>query len=544
MVKKTIIDEKPGTEKQQEENEKGVIDIRKEKFKELFLNKGLIFILGLIIIILITINVRTSNISGLKDITTGNYTLAPDLDPFLFLRWAKYIAVHGTIMNIDIMRYSPLGYHPRAEALLTSYIIAYLYKFLHIFYPTITIEFVAVIYSPIFFALATLFFFLFVRRLFVNYPLLKKNLIALLSTLFFVFMPSLLHRTTGGVPEKEAAGIMFVFLALYLFVCALQSKDKKNAFIIGLTSGLATSLLNITWGGVNFVLLSIEISMLAYFFVESISKKEFLAYAGWITAFTLFSGFIPFTAIRSGYITGLLTSTITQVAYFVFFVICIDMFVTPRIYQKRKIKIPRIAFSLLISFISAFLLLVITNPSAIASYTTGLKTQLLHPIGTDRITLTVADNNQPYFGTWKGTFTMKYFWLFMIAAVLLFYEAMQKMKKNERYILSAVYALFLICLVFSRYSSNSIFNGTSFISQFVYFGGFAVFILTFLAIYYNAHKSGEIEKIRGISKEFVLVLIMFFIAMVSARGAIRLFFLLAPVTTILASFISVELVAQ
>ncbi|MFH0832028.1 MAG: STT3 domain-containing protein [archaeon] len=543
MVKRIINEDKgENVSDEKESSVNSIIGRRKEKFKKVFLDKGLIFIVGLVIILAVTINVRTSNISGLKDVTTGNYTLAPDLDPFLFLRWAKYIAVHGSIMDIDTMRYSPLGYHPESEALLTSYLIVYIYKMLIIFSPSASIEFAAVIYPVIFFSLATIFFFLFVRRLFIKYSAAKRNLISLLATLLFVFMPSMLHRTTGGVPEKEAAGIMFVFLALYLFICALQGKSMKNAFILGFLSGLATSLLNITWGGVNFVILSIELSIFVYLFIGSITKREFLAYSGWIAAFTIFSGFIPFTAARSGFLLGLLGSTITQIAYFVFFVLCVNMFLTPRVYSKMKIKMPQIAFSLIFSLIAGLLFLAVANPAAFASYTTGLKTQLLHPMGTDRITLTVAENNQPYFGTWKSTFTMRYFWLFMAGAAVIFYEAIAKMKKQERIILSAVYSVFLVCLIFSRYASNSLFNGTSTISQIVYFGGFAIFALSFFAVYYAAQKSGEIEKLKNISKEFVLILIMFFIVIISARGAIRLFFLLAPVTTILASFITVELV--
>jgi hypothetical protein len=282
--------------------------------------------------------------------------------------------------------------------------------------------------------------------------------------------------------------------------------------------------------------------MLIYFFLKSISKEVFLAYLGWISALTFFSGIVPFTAARSGYLAGLLSSTITQVAYFALFAILIDMFVTPKIYKKKNLKIPKLIFSLILTSAIGLIFLLLVNPSAVYSYTIGLKIQLLHPIGTDRITLTVAENNQPYFGTWKGTFPIRYFWLFLAAAVLLFYEAIQKLRKSERYVLSAVYGIFLLCLIFSRYASNSILNGTSTFSQFVYFGGFAIFFLIFIAIYFNAYKTGEMQKFKEINKEIILLLVMFFIVIISARGAVRLFFLLAPVTTILIAFITIEFI--
>jgi asparagine N-glycosylation enzyme membrane subunit Stt3 len=536
MVKKETVSEETT------KTEKGVLEKRREKLTRLLARKDLIFILVLIVIIAITVKVRTSNIPELKDITTGNYTLAPDLDPFLFLRWAKYIAEHGRLMEYDMMRYSPLGYLTEHEANLGPYMIAYLYKFLHFFDNTISIEFVAIICPVIFFVLATIFFFLFVRRLFANYPSLKRNAIAIIATAFFVSMPSLLHRTTAGVPEKEAGGILLLFFAFYLFIAALQSKNKRNAFIIGLASGLATSLLNITWGGVQLVFLSVEMAMLVYFFLRSITKENYLAFAGWISALTFFSGCIPFFAERSGYLIGLLDTRITQIAYFVFFMITVDLFLTGRIYRKKNFKLPRLIFSLLLTLGVALIALLLINPSSIINFASELKKQLLHPVGTDRIALTVAENNQPYFGTWKGTFRMRYFWLFFAAAVLLFYEAIQKLKRSEKYVLATIYALFLICLIFSRYSSESVLNGTSTISQFVYFGGFVIFILSFAAIYFNAYKSKEIQKFKDINKEIILLLVMFFVVIVSARGAVRLFFLLAPVTTILTGFISVDLV--
>jgi asparagine N-glycosylation enzyme membrane subunit Stt3 len=400
-------------------------------------------------------------------------------------------------------------------------------------------EFVAVIYPPIFFALATIFFFLFVRKLFANYPPIKKNLIALIATLFFVFMPSLLHRTTAGVPEKEAGGIFFMFLTFYLFAYALQSKNKKTALIAGFLSGFATSLLVITWGGVVFVFLSIETAMLVYFFLRSIPKEVFFGYLGWILGLSLFSGFVPFMALRIGGIRGLVASAITGIAYFALFAMLIDMFITPRIYKKKKLKIPSLIFSFTLAFVVGFIFLLLVNPQAI-SYLINLKTQLLHPIGTDRITLTVAENNQPYFGTWKGTFTLQYFWLFIAGAIILFYEAVQGLKKNEKFTLTAVYAIFLTCLIFSRYNSTSKLNGTSLISQIIYFGGFAIFFLTFIAIYFSAYKSGEMQKFREVNRQIVLLLVMFFIAIISARGAIRLFFLVAPIATILGAFITVE----
>src|SRR4030043_1157551 len=86
------------------------IEKRKKQIAEFFKKSGNWIYYGLLAIILsISVYIRTRNIPKLKDITTNTWTLGPDLDPFLFLRWAKYIAEHGKLFALDAMRYVPLS---------------------------------------------------------------------------------------------------------------------------------------------------------------------------------------------------------------------------------------------------------------------------------------------------------------------------------------------------------------------------------------------------------------------------------------------------
>ena len=90
--------------------ESGDLQERKRKVANFFKkNYNWVTYLILAIIVYISIRIRTANIDRLRDITTGGWTLGPDLDPFLFLRWAKYIVENGTLFSIDHMRYVPLG---------------------------------------------------------------------------------------------------------------------------------------------------------------------------------------------------------------------------------------------------------------------------------------------------------------------------------------------------------------------------------------------------------------------------------------------------
>ena len=143
-------------------------------------------------------------------------TLAPDLDPYLYLRWAKEVVANGAIAKVDIMRYVPLGFQTSNELTLPVYLIVDLYKFLNLFSPT-SIEYAAVIFPVIFFCLFLVAFFLFVRKTFSNYP--GAGWMAVISTAIVSIIPGLLHRTLAGVPEKEAGGLCLMFLALYFLMC-------------------------------------------------------------------------------------------------------------------------------------------------------------------------------------------------------------------------------------------------------------------------------------------------------------------------------------
>ena len=87
-----------------ESRKKKVIEFVKKK-------KEWVYYIILSLIIIVSSYIRTRNIPKLKDITTGTWTLGPDLDPFLFLRWTEYIIQHGSLMALDTMRYVPLGYN-------------------------------------------------------------------------------------------------------------------------------------------------------------------------------------------------------------------------------------------------------------------------------------------------------------------------------------------------------------------------------------------------------------------------------------------------
>jgi len=267
-------------EKNSTEISKDELNERKDKLINFLKEKKeWIYLLVLAFLIFISAYIRTRNIPLLKDITTGTWTLGPDLDPFLFLRWTKYIIENGSLMSLDPMRYVPLGYDTAGEMVLLPYMMAWFYKFLAFFSNEVTVTYSAILFPVFMFGLAVIAFFLFSRKIFDKEGKQTRNIIALIATTFFILIPSLLPRTIAGIPEKEAASFFFLFIAFYFFLEAISSKNLKKGLTFGILAGISTGLLALIWGGVLFVFFTIPAAVLLSFLFGKIKEKEFLSLA-------------------------------------------------------------------------------------------------------------------------------------------------------------------------------------------------------------------------------------------------------------------------
>ena len=287
------------------------VEIRKEKIVNYFKkNKNWVFYLILAFITFIGVYIRTLNIPRLKDVATGTWTLGPDLDPFLFLRWAKYIIEHGSLMAHDAMRFVPLGYDTAVEMKLLSYMIAWFHNFLSLFGMSDSVTYSAIIFPVVMFALTTIAFFLFARKIFYMENKVIRNSIALLATLFFVLIPSLLPRTIAGIPEKESAAFFFMFMAFYFFIEAFTTKNFKRGILFGILAGIMTGLMTLIWGGVIFVFFTIPAAVFVGFIFKKVDFNKLLIYLSWLIV--TFAFMILFSARYS--LQGLVMSTSTGFA--------------------------------------------------------------------------------------------------------------------------------------------------------------------------------------------------------------------------------------
>src|SRR3989344_4659872 len=234
----------------EEKKEEKIIEERKKK--AMVIAKKSWVALILIIAIILGMYIRYQPLAnhggkpGLWDITTNDYTLGPDLDPFLFLRYAEYIVDNGKLMNIDYMRNVPLGFDTSIETKVLPYMMAYFHKLI---FPIThkSINYSAAFFPVFAFALTIIAFFFFVREIFIKKEEKNKaNAIAIISTLFMIVIPVFLSRTVAGIPEKESSALMALI-----------------------------------WGAVGYIFVSIAIASLIAFILNKIGKKETLIYLAW-----------------------------------------------------------------------------------------------------------------------------------------------------------------------------------------------------------------------------------------------------------------------
>jgi len=461
--------------------------------------------------------IRTRNLPLLE----GKYLI--ELDSYYFMRIAKHILNHGSLMAWDNMRYVPLGHDPSTENVFLSYVIVYLHKFLIIFFPNLTLEKTDIIYPVIFFVLGLIVFFFLVKALF-------NEKIALIAAAILAVTPAYLYRSIAGFSDKESLALFLLFVTFYLYVKAWQA--KKYDLLFAFAAGITTSLMGLAWGGFKFALLIIALFNIVLFVINKFEKKDAYNYATWLFTLIFILSFL--TQKYGGFIE------IVKSIYFAIPLMILAFFIGKILLDKIKLKInfPTNLLSIASILIIALILGLLIMPSFVFEQFNEVKEQMVNPMGRSRVMLTVAESKQPYFTDWTDTFGLSYFWIFFFGSIVMFYlltEPIGKWRKS----LTLAYAFFLSGYIFSRISQYSLFNGDNAISQILFFGSLIAFaaIIFYSLIYFYYKNKGAYNSIKELSNNYLFVFAWFVILVITARGGIRLLFVLAPITAVMAAFL-------
>ena len=479
--------------------------------------------------------IRTRNIPLLTDLTTGKYIPA-DPDAIGFLRYVEYLLANGKLMTIDLMRYYPTGYTNIGEFKFLTYFIVYLYKIMHWFVETLTIQYVDIIYPVICFSIGIVFFFLLVKKIF-DYR------VALVASAFLAIIPSFLFRTISGVSDKEALAIMMMFIVLYLYISSLKTKILSKGIILSILAGISAGLMGLTWGGVNFIFLTIGIFALIEILCDRFNNKDIISYI----LFVLFT----FTTMIWGYperyaYIGFVYSTTTFPMILALIMGLIKLTLGKQI-EKLKINLPIGILSIGISAIAFIILIsILKNPAYLIERAGLIYEQLTAPFASTRWALTVAESHQPYLANLVAEMGWTYIISFLAGLTLLFYELIKVLNPNKKINLlraTSIFSIFLFGFTMSRYAENSILNGISNLSIVIYilsiigfFGG--IFVFYFFTYYKKRH---IFENLNRLNKLWIFMIIWYIIMFIGARSAIRLIFVFAPVTAILVGFLIINL---
>lgn len=531
-------------------SEDELIKIRKDKIIN-FLKKPEIWVAGfLLIAVILGIYVRSLPMQdhngnpGLWDITTNSWTLGPDLDPWLFTRMAKLIVNEGSIPEIDSMRNVPFGFKTNEETVLLPYMVAWTYKLSKIFYPGANVEFGASLFPVIMFALTIIAFFLFVREIFTRESKLSKiraNIISLISTFLMTVIPILLSRTVAGIPEKESAMFLFLFLALFFFLKAWKTEKINYALIFGILAGISSAGMGLISGLTMYLYWAIFVASFAAFILNKFGNKEIIVYASWWICARLILSILP----GKGHTPFISASLMNSATFFLLVLLFVHLLLwKTKISENKflkKINLPKSIISILVLVLLALIFAVILNPALLSEKVKQLSNTLFKPT-TGRWNQTVAENKQPYFTEWVGSFgpfiknVPIMFWMFFFGSIVFFKNMLKEIKKRDSWILTGVYVLFLLGIIFSRYSSSSLFNGENFISKLFFLGSAAIFAGTFI-YYLSKYAKEEHKGFEKIEYGSLLLLSLLVLALFSARSAVRLIMILGPIVPIFAGYL-------
>lgn len=490
------------------------------------------------------IYVRSSNIPDLINVATGEPVLGPDLDPFLFLRNAEEIQA-GSLEKIDSMRYPGLNVPSYAYGNLMPWVIVGVYKVMSIFSsPTMT---EAANITPVVLAtFATIGFFFFMFVLF-SFTLSKRNagILAVIGSLFYICIPQMIHRTTGGIPEIEGLGMVFFWLAFGFFLLSLKDKIDKKRILYGILAGLSTGLMSWSWGGYRYLYMIFGLSALIIFFLNKDRKQILITYSSWIVPAIIIE-YLKVWSLSS-IITGF---TDTGFGLFVLLILIIDYLLYEKSFIKKiklnKIKLPDRIISLLVTLVFSVVFLLIIKPEFVIRLIPVIIEGLLYPFGRSRVGLTIAENKTPYMNEVMQTFG-KMFWAFLIGTIVIFYECVKNFDWKRKCALISAFIFLLISLFFSRISqSHQVLNGETFFSHALYLGGILIFTGVLVYIYLQAFYKKEesvLEKFKSIDSTLIVLLATAFWMTISLRGAIRLLFLVSPFVIIIGLFLLIKFIS-
>ncbi|MBD3312704.1 hypothetical protein GF352_04600 [archaeon] len=486
-------------------------------------NKKILFYAGVISIILIGAWVRTLSIPNYKGRLLG-------LDPYGFHRYTEMLLENGYIPEVDELRYFPDGFLIFREHQAGTYFVAGLYL---IFSPLFGGELMdySIIYPVVAFVISMSFFYLMVKELFN-----KKT--AIIATAFLAFAPSFLFRTIAGFSDKENMAMIFWFSMIFFLVKSFKAKKLKKVLIHGLIAGLLAGMSGLSWGGANFLFISIGLTFLILTLMNRLTNKNIITFFCWYApmmimnaTLTLRYGGFPTLIRRDLFLIPTLTAGVVLLKVLVY-----ELYINKRGGKKWP---DSYYFGLILAVALAVAMPVVqlTGLFDLVGKTNQIIETIIHPFGTCPFCVSVTENQAPYsYDPQRGVdWWQRLRWfipLFITGSILLLHEVLRKFKKKSIILITA-FTVFMFFFMFSKFINDQSYYAVNAFFESTYLYTLPLLGLVMAGFFLSHPKS---KAWREVTPGKLLLLSWFALSIIATRGAVRIIFASTPIFVLIGAY--------
>lgn len=206
----------------------------------------------------------------------NGYTYMPDIDTYFYLRYARNIIEKG-IFGDELRNGEEWDNHmlaPDGRSAVKSmhpYVLAYLYKLMHIFNSKITLM-QAAGYYPIVFLLLSL-----VAAFFIGYRF-AGEVGGFVSAIILLINPTVLGKSIFGHSDTDMYQIFFPLAIIWMFIEAYRTDDTKKKVCLSALTGLLMGMYSFAWEGwwylFDFLGASIVITIAVVIGIDIVKKRH------------------------------------------------------------------------------------------------------------------------------------------------------------------------------------------------------------------------------------------------------------------------------
>ena len=496
----------------------------------------------LFILIILLLNLTVAGLIRLENLPTLDEKHVLEPDSARYLRQAKIIAQDGKMPERDMMRWVPIGVQRGDRLTVFPAFIAALHQFLTFFYPSLTIEQVA-IFSPILFSLLSGL----ALYLLLNQVLDRET--ALLGVNIALIAYPWVRRTIAGYADRDALTLFLSLISFYFYLRSCQAVRWKSQIVFAILSGSVMALLGLTWEGVGLVstvIIGMELVQVVSFKYE---KPDVYRYLSWVTPFLL--GLTLFTNTYRD-----LSKPFALIALGVPVLFLPIALMHPLLDQFAR-------FSRVITFnhqlprgLSLILWLMICGPILVLPFMVwlrfpvntleGIWDNFLSPFGKSRLAAHISELLK--FGT-IGWFTWPgIFFGFTIAGVIGFMKRFASGLNLNIALSLVLFEILLAGTILTRVLSGWIWAQETPLTYAFYLISISVFIvgmaILFVKAYWKHIREEVNSRARCFDRNSLFLLVWFILMMFAARGAKRFEFFFVPVVSATGGYAFVQLLRR